>query len=1002
MKIKQNQSLNETNNINQMSTSTPVKTGDTTFVDGLKDLDMVNSMKETLETKNEKVEVSDATPVENKEESPSKKIDDFCKSNIMYVAKNQETKKTEDKKEVLPQTDVAEINDAKTQVEDLIQSNLKSENKQIEYKKETLVQSKNNNKVENKSENSSKNNVVENETKKIPQMVMEEVLPEEEISRKEPKATYEEFIPVMPEVDNKAKNTETNKNNGFAELEETLQTFNELPKISKKDTFDEILDDKFGVSEKVEDKNKVDDKNASKVEEIKDLLDKNIENIQKPVKQPKQDKVNEVEDNIKVIENPVIKNVSEKNTNVGKAEILDNKKSYFENNELVKDVLPSKNIDKKSETKNDLKVINNLSKEELKNIIHSKKNEKISDTKITNNINNNVKNELSFDTKIKNFNELNFTEKKDFINDSMKANNKDFQPIQDKKVINKIINNIQNAQNKAEIKDETLSMKDFTNIVNNVIKKDKVNVLSKTDDLVSFDTKNDKKTDFSDKTVEDVKLTVDDFEPEVVKEQLKPQIEILDAIKEQSKFENPFEEIEQVKDNKINDVKPQPLQPKNALEMDKTFKPNKNVENKAEILIQPENKKEIKSFEQKTPLVEKEPAQVKPLEDKVIQPKQEIGKVKLEEKPIQANKPVEMVKPVENKTTPLQQPQIKQEIKPVEVENKKSILQPEHNISKVQPKKVEEKPIENELLSQILSEEVDLTKKIPAMEEVVPEQLRKPVQKPEQKEEVVIEKPVQLERTAIEPQKKQPLEELNKFLTEIMAEDTVESLKSKDVSMIDDNTLLTEEIKNYYNLNKAQNLAATEDVKNVINERIAEINDLSAIVETAQEAKAIQKDLKSLDVQKVQPKKVETKQLKMTEQDANFFIELVKNNQETGQTVADTATQMLQDVQKLADDAQQTTRVSKALADMIGEAAKTNKPFRIDFDKNISVIIKIDREGKISAEFLPGDKAVEQFLRTQLPMLRQKFNDENIDYKDLNYRQSNGGRQNRERRKRGE
>ena len=79
MKIKQNQSLNETNNINQMSTSTPVKTGDTTFVDGLKDLDMVNSMKETLETKNEKVEVSDVTPVENKEESPSKKFDDFCK-----------------------------------------------------------------------------------------------------------------------------------------------------------------------------------------------------------------------------------------------------------------------------------------------------------------------------------------------------------------------------------------------------------------------------------------------------------------------------------------------------------------------------------------------------------------------------------------------------------------------------------------------------------------------------------------------------------------------------------------------------------------------------------------------------------------------------------------------------------------------------------------------------------------------------------------------------------
>ena len=349
----------------------------------------------------------------------------------------------------------------------------------------------------------------------------------------------------------------------------------------------------------------------------------------------------------------------------------------------------------------------------------------------------------------------------------------------------------------------------------------------------------------------------------------------------------------------------------------------------------------------------------------------------------------------------------------------------------------------NNMLDKILNDDdvVDLVGKIPVMEEVVPKELRKSENKIENKFDNVAESKFEIKfepeveqkaensvfkqkqpatptlevkstqdielkstiigRTAVEPEKKQPLEDLNKFLTEIMSEDTVENLKSKDVSMIDDNTLLTEEIKNYYNLNKAQNLAATEDVKNIINERITEIDDLASIVATAQEVKYVQKDLKSLDVQKIQPKKVETKQLKMTEQDANFFIELVKNNQETGQTPTDTATQILQDLQQ-ADEAQQTTRVSKALADMIGEAAKTNKPFRIDFDKNISVIIKIDREGKISAEFLPGDKAVEQFLRTQLPMLRQKFNDENINYKDLNYRQSNGGRQNRERRRRGE
>ena len=924
MKIKQNQSLNETNNINQMSTQTPVKTGDTTFVDGLKDLDMVNSMKDTLDTK-KSVEVSDAVQVENKEESSSKKIDDFCKSNIMYVAKNQENEKTE--------------------------KNTKKD--KVENKTETLIQ------PEDKSvKNNNKNN------QEVPKMVMEEVLPEDEILRTEPKATLEEFVAILPE-NNKNKDNEIGKNTGFAELEETLQTFNELPKTSKKDKSENILEDKIDLPEKVEDKKEtlIQPKNNTEIEdkksqksEVTDLLGKDIRDI------------------------------------------LDNKKTHFENDtqkdilnnknsHLKKDVLPVQNSDKKSENANDLNIIKDLSKEELKNLLHPKKMEKVSDTKITNNINNTVKNELNFETKIKDFKDLNFTEKKDFINDFMKAGNKDFQPIQDKKSINKIINNILNAQNKAETKNETLSMKDFTNIVNNVIKKDKVDVLPKTDNLVSNDTETKDITDSFEKS-DDVKLNVDDFEPEVVKEQLKPQIEILDAIKEQAKFNNPVEEVEQVNDNKVNDIKTQPLQPKQNQEVElvkpeiKNFQPNNHVEMTKHF--------ENKNVEEVKNVASKPVEMVKPIENKHVENLQK-----------SVNKSVELEKPVENKTNVLQHPQVKPEVKPVEVENKKSILQPEKQAKNIQPK-VEEKPVENKMLNQILSEEVDLTKKIPAMEEVIPEQLRKPVQKTEQKPEVKVETPVQMERTAIEPEKKQPLEELNKFLTEIMAEDTVESLKSKDVSMIDDNTLLTEEIKNYYNLNKAQNLAATEDVKNVINERIAEIDDLASIVETAQEAKAIQKDLKTLDVQKVQPKKVETKQLKMTEQDANFFIELVKNNQESGQTVADTTTQMLQDVQQLADDTQQTTRVSKALADMIGEAAKTNKPFRIDFDKNISVIIKIDREGKISAEFLPGDKAVEQFLRTQLPMLRQKFNDENIDYKDLNYRQSNGGRQNRERRRRGE
>ena len=923
MKIKQNQSLNETNNINQMSTSTPIKTGDTTFVDGLKDLDMVNSMKETLDTKTN-AEVLDNSQIENKEETSSKKIDDFCKSNIMYVAKNQDIKKEEKtNNKVLEENSEFEKTPLKGEIDN---SNVKNEIKNINLhqknktedikqmpekdfvKNENFITEKNVQNVQSRAEKSSLKGEIENTNvkteKKVPLMAIEEFLPEEEISRKEPKATLEEFV-ILPEINNKV----SDKNNEFSELEETLQTFNELPKISKKDN--------------------------------------GLEN-------------NKIDFSVKHKNNKVI---SDKNININ---------------------------DEKHEKVKDFSVINKLSKEDLKNLIHSKKSEKISNEKILDNTKT-LKNEVKFEKEINNFNELGFVEKKDFINNVMKADNRDFQPIQDKKVINNIINNIEKTLDKAETNKKSLTINDVQNIVNNVIKKDNSKNLQEVDNLVLNDTKKENVVDFSDKKEkDDVKLSVEDFKPEVVKEQLKPQIETLDAIKEQFKNNGLVEENLQTKDsdNKLAFAKNQPIKEdvkpvvdnvKNYVQQPK-INQALNPAKKENLSIQP--KAENVSIKNETINIQPKTEEVFVKNEALnIQPKAENVSIKKEAMDIQPK--TEKIS-AKNET----------KIADAKIDNKTIIAQP----------KVEKSSIESDLLNQILNEEVDLTKQIPVMEEVVPEQLRKPIQKPEQKAKNMVETPVQpqLERTAIEPEKKQPLEDLSKFLSEIMSEDTVEDLKSKDVSMIDDNTLLTEEIKNYYNLNKAQNLNVTEDVKNVINERIAEINDLSAIVETAQEAKSIQKDLKSLDVQKIQSKKVETKSLKMTEQDANFFIELVKNNQDSNQTVADSTKQILQDVQQMTDDVQQTTRVSKALADMIGEATKTNKPFRIDFDKNISVIIKIDREGKISAEFLPGDKAVEQYLRTQLPILRQKFNDENIDYKDLNYRQSNGGRQNRERRKRGE
>ena len=63
-----------------------------------------------------------------------------------------------------------------------------------------------------------------------------------------------------------------------------------------------------------------------------------------------------------------------------------------------------------------------------------------------------------------------------------------------------------------------------------------------------------------------------------------------------------------------------------------------------------------------------------------------------------------------------------------------------------------------------------------------------------------------------------------------------------------------------------------------------------------------------------------------------------------------------------------------------------NKPVRIDFDNNISVIIKISRNGKISADFLPSSQVAEAYLKENLPLLKQMFDENNIDYEELNQR----------------
>lgn len=133
---------------------------------------------------------------------------------------------------------------------------------------------------------------------------------------------------------------------------------------------------------------------------------------------------------------------------------------------------------------------------------------------------------------------------------------------------------------------------------------------------------------------------------------------------------------------------------------------------------------------------------------------------------------------------------------------------------------------------------------------------------------------------------------------------------------------------------------------------------------------------------------------KISIEDAMFFIDLTKDAKfsvETAPTGEFKAITQIEVAQNVAS--KKAVEVTNQIATLIEKAQKTQKPVRITFDNNVSVIIKIDKQGKVTAEFIPGSIEVENYLRNNIAALRQKFDEQNLPYNDLFYRQ-NGRQQN--------
>lgn len=137
--------------------------------------------------------------------------------------------------------------------------------------------------------------------------------------------------------------------------------------------------------------------------------------------------------------------------------------------------------------------------------------------------------------------------------------------------------------------------------------------------------------------------------------------------------------------------------------------------------------------------------------------------------------------------------------------------------------------------------------------------------------------------------------------------------------------------------------------------------------------------------------------LSMTQADAEFFVNLTQNNDVSMQNITTQAQNLLNqgtDVREV----QQNVKISETLLNALNTAKENNQPLRIDFDQNIAVILRVGKDGVLAANFIPGDKAVEQYLRNNIESLKNTFRENDLPYSDLSY-SNRGSKQQKENRR---
>ncbi|MBQ9688767.1 flagellar hook-length control protein FliK, partial [bacterium] len=143
--------------------------------------------------------------------------------------------------------------------------------------------------------------------------------------------------------------------------------------------------------------------------------------------------------------------------------------------------------------------------------------------------------------------------------------------------------------------------------------------------------------------------------------------------------------------------------------------------------------------------------------------------------------------------------------------------------------------------------------------------------------------------------------------------------------------------------------------------------------------------------------------IKLNMEDADFFINLTQTqvNDALQANITINAQNQVTLTEAKAQAVQSSAAVSQALIDKLQESMNTNKSFRVDFYNDIAVIMRVDSKGVLSANFLPGSSAVEQYLRNNLAELRQSFENKGLEYNELSYSSKKQNQQKQQRQQKG-